>query len=199
MPAEWPADNIFNEGHWSNPDRPGGMLPYPKSKVLSEKAAWDFQAALPENERFELTAVLPTFVMGPPLRKEQFTSGDWCKSLMEGKMDPIASLRKCVCDVRDVARAHLLAIKNPIAANRRFIICHSSPSFQEFAAPIAAKYRPLGWPISENMAPVNPADPIVLFNNAASLELGVEYTDFTKTMVDMADTMVALGTVTKPE
>lgn len=44
-----PADKTFNESHWSNPDREGGMVPYPKSKVLAEKAAWDFVAALPAN------------------------------------------------------------------------------------------------------------------------------------------------------
>ena len=40
--ADRPANNIFDESYWSNPNRPEGMLPYPKSKVLAEKAAWDF-------------------------------------------------------------------------------------------------------------------------------------------------------------
>jgi len=35
-------------------------------------------------------------------------------------------------------------------------------------------------------------------DNSASKELGVVYTDFTKTMVDMADKMVELGTAVKP-
>ena len=55
--ADKPADGIFNESHWSNPDREGGMQPYPKSKVLAEKAAWDFQAALPEDQKFELVCL----------------------------------------------------------------------------------------------------------------------------------------------
>ena len=37
-----PADSTFDESHWSNPDRPEGLSNYPKSKVLAEKAAWDF-------------------------------------------------------------------------------------------------------------------------------------------------------------
>ena len=40
--ADKPADGIFNESHWSNPDRPEGIQPYAKSKVLAEKTAWDF-------------------------------------------------------------------------------------------------------------------------------------------------------------
>ena len=89
--------------------------------------------------------------MGPPLRKEEFTSGSWFKSLIEGTMDPIMSMHCCFVDVRDVAQAHLLAVKNLAAANRRFLLVHSSPTFQEYAAPVAEKYRPLGWPISTNL------------------------------------------------
>ena len=117
------------------------------------------------------------------------------KRLMEGAMTTISSEHCCVVDVRDVAQAHLLGIKNPAAANRRFILCHSSPSFQVYAAPVAAKYRPLGWPITENLADSNPDEYVSLFDNTASRELGVVYTDFSKTMVDMADKMVELGTV----
>ena len=196
--ADKPANRTYDESHWSNPDRPEGLSNYPKSKTLAEKAAWDFQAALPEGEKFEIATICPGFVMGPPLRKESFTSGGWLKMLMEGKMATISSEHMCVVDVRDVARAHLLAIKNEAAANKRYLLVHSSPSFQTFAAPIAAKYRGQGWPISEDLAEEKADEYVSLFNNAASKELGVVYTDFTKTMVDMADKMIELGTVVKP-
>ena len=120
------------------------------------------------------------------------------KNLMEGTAHTFFSKGHiCAVDVRDTANAHLLAIKNPAAANRRFILCHSSPSFQDFVTPVAAKYRPLGWPITENLPELDPNETISRFDNAASRELGVVYTDFAKTMVDMADAMVALGTVSK--
>lgn len=196
--ADKPADRTYNESHWSNPDRPEGLSAYPKSKVLAEKAAWDFLAALPEADKFELVTICPGFIMGPPLRKEDFTSGGWLKRLMEGTMTTISAEHCCAVDVRDVATAHLLGITNPAAANRRFVLCHSSPSFQEYAAPVTAKYRPLGWPITENLAESNPDEYISLFDNSASRELGVVYTDWNKTMVDMADAMVALGSVVKP-
>ena len=99
--------------------------------------------------------------------------------------------------MRDTATAHLLAIKNPAAANRRFILCHSSPSFHEYAAPVIAKYKPLGWPITDVMGQSNPNEYVSLFDNSASKELGVIYTDWSKTMVDMADAMVAMGSVSK--
>ena len=95
---------------------------------------------------------------------------------MEGGTESISSEHICLVDVRDTAQAHLLAIKNPAAANRRFIVCHSSPSFQEMYCPVADKYRPLGWPITENLAAPNPDEYISLFDNSAARELGVVFT-----------------------
>ena len=40
--ADKPANRTYDESFWSNPDRPEGLSNYPKSKVLAEKAAWDF-------------------------------------------------------------------------------------------------------------------------------------------------------------
>ena len=80
---------------------------YGKSKILAEKAAWDFQAALPEDERFDIVTILPSFVGGPNLRALWFASGDWLRRLMTGEMTEIGCDGCAVADVRDVALAHL--------------------------------------------------------------------------------------------
>ena len=42
-PANWPADGIFTEEIWSEPDAgPSVITKYAKSKTLAEKAAWEF-------------------------------------------------------------------------------------------------------------------------------------------------------------
>ena len=46
------------------------MSNYAKSKTVAEKAAWDFQASLPEAERFELATICPGFIIGPTMRTE---------------------------------------------------------------------------------------------------------------------------------
>ena len=61
-------------------------------------------------------------------------------------MPAIPGEHRCVVDVRDVADAHLLAVKKPLAANKRFAIVQSSPSFHDYARPIVEKYSKLGWP-----------------------------------------------------
>lgn len=193
--ADLPVDRVFNESHFSNPNRPGGIPAYPKSKVLAERAAWDFVAALPEAEKFELTVICPVFVMGPPLRKEPFSSGNFVKSMMDGSVPIIGSELKPVCDVRDVAKAHLLAIKNPIAANRRFIISSGSHNWQEFAR----QQRSAGWLITENLEAEKSVGTIYpQIDQSAAAELGMQYTDWKKTMTDMIDKMEELGHITKP-
>ena len=126
--------------------------------------------------------------MGPPLRKVPFMSDGFMKRLMHGTMASVSGEHCSVVDVRDVAFAHLQAVKVPEAANRRFILVHSSPSMQEYAEPVIRKYAPLGWPITRNKTTPNHKEYVSLFDNRASREiLGVTYTDFAKTMLDMAE------------
>ena len=119
---------------------------------------------------------------------------------MVGEMTEIASDGCAGCDVRDVAFAHVQAIKVQEAANKRFIIAHSSPKWSEYAAPIIEKYVPMGWPITQTHAAEDPSKKTTVFNTTASREvLGVQYRDFTTTMIEMAEAMVRLGTIKKPE
>jgi nucleoside-diphosphate-sugar epimerase len=37
-------------------------MPYEKSKLLAERAAWDYWRSLPEDDRFELVVVIPGLV-----------------------------------------------------------------------------------------------------------------------------------------
>ena len=69
----------------------------------------------------------------------------------------------------------------------------------DYARPVIAKYAPLGWPICQNFAPEDSNAEDVFYDNTASREvLGVQYHDFSTTMVDMADAIVALGTIKMP-
>jgi dihydroflavonol-4-reductase len=81
--------------------------PYIKSKTLAEKAAWEFQASLPESERFEIVTINPCLVFGPNINKAQFSSGEVIKKLMMREFPGIPKLAKGIVDVRDVAEAHL--------------------------------------------------------------------------------------------
>jgi len=95
---------------------------YEKSKAMAEKAAWDFVAALPENERFEVVTINPSMIMGPALIMGDFTSGIMAKKIMDAAFPGMPKIYMSVVDVRNVAEAHVRALKMPEAAGERFIL-----------------------------------------------------------------------------
>ena len=121
-PENRPADGIFTEENWSETDAgPSVITMYAKSKTLAEKAAWDFQASLNESERFDIVVLNPASVMGPSHHTLNFASGDVMRGVMTS-IEPVPRLKMGMVDVRDVARAHLQAVKVDAAKNRRFIL-----------------------------------------------------------------------------
>ena len=71
-----PETGFYDEKCWGNPKRTeGAYLNLGKSKTLAERAAWDFQQSLPEEERFEIVAICPSFVVGPVLIPGGFLVG----------------------------------------------------------------------------------------------------------------------------
>ena len=113
-------DDKFTEEMWTNPDKQG-LSAYAKSKVLAEKAAWDFCEKLPADEKIELVTILPGFVIGPSLCGPGFTSAKAIQFIMSGRGLPRMSF--AVVDVRDCAMAHLKAIQVDDAKDKRYILC----------------------------------------------------------------------------
>ena len=53
---------------------------------MAEKAAWDFVAALPENEKIDIVTINPALIIGPNLNTAHFSSGDIIKKLLTGEI-----------------------------------------------------------------------------------------------------------------
>lgn len=112
-----------------------GNSSYGKSKTLAEQAAWD----LVKGTSVELTTIHPMFITGPTLYTDStlikgFESGEMVVKIMAGKFPMVPNLRMGVSDVRDVAKAHLLALEKPEAANQRFICCGETLWFPDIVA-----------------------------------------------------------------
>jgi len=123
---------VFDESHWSNADWPG-ISAYEKSKTLAERAAWDFVAAQPENERIELTVINPTFIVGPTLIPGDFSSAKLISMFMNNNLPGgCPKIKMGTVDVRDVAKAHVNAIKSDEAQGKRFILAGETYWFVEF-------------------------------------------------------------------
>ena len=119
-----PRRTAFNETDWSNPDAPD-VQPYIKSKIVAERAAWDFVAQ--EGQGLELSVINPTGIFGPILDPDFSISIRIVEAMLEGKM--LFAPRLCfgVVDVRDVADLHLLAMASAAAAGERFIAVSGEP------------------------------------------------------------------------
>jgi len=112
-----PQSEPFDETWWTDTDG-ADVLPYPKSKTLAERAAWDFVA---KEGGIELSAVNPVGVFGPVLGPDYSTSILLVQRLMDGSLPGCPQLTFGVVDVRDVAEMHLMAMTHPAARGERFL------------------------------------------------------------------------------
>ncbi len=118
-----PADYIFTEEDWTPLEEPN--QPYIKSKVIAERAAWDFVGA---NGALELSVINPTGIFGPVFGSELSTSIQMIKGLLEGAFPKeLPEMWFGVVDVRDVADLHLRAMIDPAAAGERFVAVSGEP------------------------------------------------------------------------
>ena len=90
----------YTEADWTDPDTPG-LAPYPRSKAIAERAAWDFMER--EGGDTELVVVNPTFILGPALSTQLVSSLRLVEAMLDGKMPMVPRQRFGIVDVRDVA------------------------------------------------------------------------------------------------
>lgn len=113
------GDSYTDETVWTDPAL-WKNEPYRLSKVLAERAAWDF---IQEHAgTTELVTILPTGILGPVLRKEDLGSVQTIDRMLNGALPRIPRFGFCVIDVRDLADAHIKAMTTPEAAGERLFI-----------------------------------------------------------------------------
>ncbi len=110
-----PPDRQLTEADW-NTKSTLDRNPYHFSKALSERAAWDFiEQRKPD---YDLVAINAFIMVGPSLGPGVNTSNQIFVDLLNGVFPFIIDLRWPMADVRDVARAHILAADTPGAHGR---------------------------------------------------------------------------------
>ncbi len=109
----------YSETDWSNLD--GRISAYSKSKTLAERAAWEFQASLPVERRFELATINPAYVIGPNLLGSSNASNEIVRKLLAREVPGVPRVFFPLVDVRDVATAHVVALMSAAAPGERFV------------------------------------------------------------------------------
>lgn len=134
---------IFTEQHW-NTSSSAEHQPYSYSKTVAEKLAWSMAE---KQSRWDLLTINPGFIMGPSLSKRtDSTSIEIMIQMATGKFKTgVPSGDMSFVDVRDVAKAHILAGFTPNASGRH--ICSANErDFLDLADVIRAGYPQLPSP-----------------------------------------------------
>ncbi|KAK5779042.1 hypothetical protein RI543_003662 [Arxiozyma heterogenica] len=136
---------IVDESNW-NPDdweacQANAGRAYCGSKKLAEKAAWDFLEKNRDIVQFKLSTVNPAYVFGPQRFDDDVTtklntSCELVNSLIHTPSDGLfkpAGIYAGYVDVRDVAKAHLIAFQSKEAVGQRLMLYAGKFSSQDIA------------------------------------------------------------------
>ena len=182
----------YTEADWTDPDMPG-LPPYPRSKTIAERTAWDFIDR--EGGDVELVVVNPTFILGPTLTTHVRSSLQLTKAMLDGTMPVVRRQRFGVADVRDVADLHIRAMAAPAAAGKRYLALADGPtiSFLEMAHILRERLGPLAERVPTEEAPGPEPPRLIIHNDRAKRELGWRPRPAQTTIVETAESLRDLG------
>jgi dihydroflavonol-4-reductase len=181
----------FTEDDWTDPDTPG-LAPYPRSKAVAERAAWDLMEH--DGGDTELVVVNPTFILGPTLTTRLSTLAA-VKGMLDGTLTVVRRQRFGLADVRDVADLHVRAMAVPGAAGKRFLGLADGPTitYLELAETLRRRLGPLAARVAVQEAPGEEPPRLVIHNDRAREELGWRPRPAETTIVDSAESLRDLG------
>jgi nucleoside-diphosphate-sugar epimerase len=192
-------DGVLNETHWNHSSSLSHQS-YAYSKVMAEREAWRLHEAQ-GSARWDLVVLNPALVMGPSLTPHTRSgSVSILKQLGGGAARPgVPRIAACLVDVRDVARAHVLAGET-LSASGRYIINAACISLLQLAAllrphfpdyPLPRRELPK-WPLwlvapliglRRGFVSKNAGYPLAL-DHRRSIQLGVSYRPLEETLVE---------------
>ncbi|MCG8317008.1 MAG: aldehyde reductase [Pseudomonadales bacterium] len=197
-----------DESHW-NTSSSVNHSPYNYSKVAAEREAWQM---VKQQQRWDLVTINPGMVYGPSLTTlSQSASIDTLLSMADGRLRTgVPDLTSAFVDVRDVARAHMLAAFDPSASGRYLLVAgeinligmarilreHFGNGYP-FPKSVVPKF--LAWAVGPLMGPVTRkfisrnVGHTIRFDNKRSLELGVAYHDIEQTLTEHFQQMLEDG------
>lgn len=146
-----PKGTVVTEDSWNPITWETGLQDeqsaYAASKKFAEKAAWDFLAE--RKPKFTLSVINPTFVFGPQAFDETvkgelgFSSGLFQSVLALKPGVSVPAFKGGFIDVRDVAKAHIVAANSDEIQGKRLLLTESRFTFQLLLNTIRDKFPEL--------------------------------------------------------
>ncbi len=182
----------YTEADWTDPATPG-LAPYPLSKAVAERAAWDFVER--EGAGTELVVINPTWIAGPTLTTEARSSLQVFTAMLSGAMTVVPRQRFGIADVRDVAALHITAMTTPEAAGRRYLALADGPTvtWLEIAQLLRDRLGPLAARVPTEEAPGDELPQLTIRNDRAKQELHFRPRPAEATIVETVESMRDLG------
>ena len=109
----------YDEADWSDPADRSDSSAYERSKMIAERAAWEWHAR--EGGALQFATICPGAVLGPVLGRDYSASLDIVKKLIDGSLPGLPRFGWPLVDVRDIADLHVRAMRAPNAAGQRYI------------------------------------------------------------------------------
>ena len=169
----------------------GAFGAYPVSKIVAERAAWDFMNSHPE-ATFDIITTLPGFVAGPNLLqtsvKETSGSNDFLwKILTTGLPFPVAHGN---VHVEDVARAHVLALDHgKVPGGNRYLLVASDEPWSFALEYVKGKWPERKWAEKETVG-----TPVKWDSSKTVKELGLGgFLSFRRQIDDVVEQLIAFG------
>ena len=197
-------NGIFTEEDW-NTSSSVKHNPYPYSKTVAEKEAWKIQQS---QDKWSLVVINPGLVAGPSLTKRKdSTSIDFLSSFLNGKYKAgIPDLWFAMVDVREVARAHIIAGTKEEAKGRHILV---SESLDTTGIRDILKEKYGDYPLPKGKLPKlmlyifgplqgftwkyvsrNVGIPIYFDNTYSQEDLGIQYRPVRETLFDQAEQLI---------
>jgi nucleoside-diphosphate-sugar epimerase len=182
----------YDEADWTDPDTPG-LPPYPRSKAIAERAAWDFVGS--QAGATELVVVNPTFIAGPSLVPGLRSTLAHFKAIIDGTIPALPRQRFGIVDVRDVAAAHIQAMATPAAAGQRYLLLADGPTmtWRELAQVLKEHLGADGERVTTEEAPGDEPPPLIIHNERAKRELAWAPRPARTTITQTVDSLRELG------
>jgi len=179
-----------------------GLWNYSAAKTIAEQEIWKFADAHPE---IDITTINPPFIYGPVPEGVHISAADiksystlgyfYGNVLAGGKVTTPQSTFPQTVDVRDVARAHVLALSAPSTkevGRKRLFVAGPTGTWKAAVEHLAAVRPELKGRLPD-LSEARDADAATVDVSRAKEVLGLtEYISWEKTVEDTADSLVAI-------
>ncbi len=200
----------YTEADWTIVDRPG-VTAYERSKTLAEREGRAM--ATEAGPSFHYSTVNPGFVLGPALDTDVGASADLVLMMLRGKYPGMPRLSFPVVDVRDVAKAHRLALETSQPSGGRYLVASEPAWMIDIARALRARLGEGARKVPNRELPDFVVKMVALFDPAARASvpklglhtrfdnsqtrkaLGMDFIPLSESAPALARSLIALGLV----